>query len=136
METKGKLIYLAAPYTYHKRTHNPLLAFYYWIRGINIRWFRFESVNKAASIIFKSGNFVFSPISHTRPIAKYGLPSDFKFYETYDKMMISKCDELWVLTIEGWSESIGVTAEIAEAQRRKIPVRYVKAHDTFIEEIS
>lgn len=54
------------------------------------------------------------------------LPTDFEFWRQYDKAIISRCSELWVLTLPGWSESVGVAAEIEIANRLSIPVRYVE----------
>lgn len=40
------------------------------------------------------------------------------------KSLISKCDELWVLKIDGWEQSKGVSAEIEYAESLNIPIKY------------
>jgi len=130
---KKTLIYLATPYTYvppkHRGKEWPLTFLFHtlWdkIIGRIIMWRRFETVNRMASLLFRAGYFVFSPISHTRPIAKYGLPSNFPFYEEYDTRMLKACDELWVLTTPGFETSYGVNEEIRIAHEEGIPVKFL-----------
>jgi hypothetical protein len=31
--------------------------------------------------------------------------------------MLARCDELMVVTLDGWDKSVGVAAEVAEAER-------------------
>ena len=38
--------------------------------------------------------------------------------------MISRCDALYVLTIEGWRTSYGVKGEVEIAKGEDVPVRY------------
>ena len=60
---------------------------------------------------------VFSPIAHCHPIAEAaGLPTDWAFWEEYDKYMIWVCRGFAILELDGWKESRGVTAEAAIAR--------------------
>lgn len=104
------LVYLAVPYTHTDE---------------KVVLERFDRVNRAAANLFASGVWCFSPISHTHPIkhTHIALPAEFKFYADYDFRMIDHCDELWVLTLDGWKESIGVTAEIDYAKKKDKYVR-------------
>ena len=90
---------------------------------------RFIKACHAAGELMREGIFVYSPIAHTHPIAKFteGLPTGWDFWEKYDEAMISRCAEVWVLTLPGWSESVGVRAEIEIARRLRIPVRFVES---------
>ena len=106
-----KLIYLAVPYSH------PSPATRQW---------RFEQVNIAAAVLMRNGKFVFSPISHTHPIARAGqLPTGFKYWREYDREMLSACGKLIVLCLPGWDESVGVQAEIKMALEMGIPVEYM-----------
>ena len=108
---RGELIYLGCPYSHV----NP-----------DVQLKRFEAVNKAAAKLMKEGVFVFSPISHSRPLELAGgLPGDWAFWEGYDRRMISHCDRLIVLTLPGWQNSTGVNAEIKIAKELQIPVEYM-----------
>lgn len=107
----GDLIYLAAPYT-HKE------------RAVMVE--RFERINAIAAKFMAAGLYVFSPISHTHPIADAGtLPRGWDFWKGYDETMISRCNQLYVLMLPGWRESTGVNAEMEIAEKMGIPIYYV-----------
>ena len=44
------------------------------------------------------------------------MPVEWDYWEAYDKRLLAMCDQLYVLTLDGWYESVGVTAEIKPAQ--------------------
>jgi len=94
-----------------------------------IRKGRFEVANVAASQLVQQGNHVFSPISHTHPIALQGnLPVDWEYWEEYDRIMLSVCTELVVLLIDGWLTSVGVQAEIKIAKETGMKISYMNPH--------
>lgn len=96
------LVYLASPYS------DPDLA---------VVEARFDAVCHEAAIWMGRGVHIYSPIAHTHPIAMRGsLPTDWAFWQTYDRVMIDASAEVWVLALPGWRESKGVTAEIAIAE--------------------
>lgn len=108
---KKTLIYLACPYSHP----DP-----------NVRLERFECANKTASQLMRDGHHIYSPISHTHPIAVAGgLPLGWDFWEPYDRAILAMCKEVRVLTLYGWEESKGVQAEIAIAKEMGIPVSYL-----------
>lgn len=75
----------------------------------------------------KAGHLVFSPISHTHPIALAGdLPKGWEFWKEYDISFIEWADEIQVLMLDGWEESTGVTAEIGIAHHENKPVVYLE----------
>lgn len=91
-------IYLATPYSHPDKS---------------IRESRFHAVNAVAAQLMRAGHHVYSPISHSHPIAEAGeLPKDWKFWEEYDRTFIEWCDELHVYRADGLEESVGVQAEI------------------------
>ena len=104
------MIYLATPYTHRDRA--VMLA-------------RFRAVNKAAAQLMAQGLNVFSPISHSHPIAEAGaLPTTWDFWEKYDREVLKCCSQVIVLMLDGWKESKGVTAEVQIAEGLGIVVRY------------
>jgi uncharacterized protein DUF1937 len=104
---EGRLIYLASPYS-HPEEH--------------IKQSRYEMVMEATAYLLADGHFIYSPILNSHPIAsRCGIPGEWNHWRAFDTVMISRCDELWVLDIEGWISSEGVQAEIQIAQRRNIP---------------
>lgn len=86
---------------------------------------RFEAACRVAAELILRGHVVFSPIAHSHSIAQHGLPVDWGFWERHDRRLFAACDELWVLTLDGWRESRGVQAEIAIARAAGKPFRFV-----------
>jgi len=106
-----KKIYLATPYSHPDLT---------------IRLARFEAINKVAGELMRKGCLVFSPISHTHPIAVAGnLPLGWEFWAAYDRSFIEWCDEVHVFQQDGWQESTGVVAEIKLAKEMNKPVVFI-----------
>lgn len=87
---------------------------------------RFEAVNKVAARLMGEGFLVFSPISHTHPIAEAGdLPKGWEFWQEYDKTFIEWADELHIFMQEGWKESTGVAGEVEIAKQLNKPIFYI-----------
>ena len=55
---------------------------------------------------------MYSPIAHSHPIARFGLPTDWSYWERVDRRFLKLCDEVVVLTLDGWRESVGVREEV------------------------
>lgn len=109
--TKAELVYLACPYSHKDKS---------------IEEARFQAVNKVAAKLMAEGKFIFSPISHSHPIALAGkLPGDWKFWEGYDRRVLASCDRIIVLCLEGWRTSTGVQAEIKIGDEFGIPIEYL-----------
>jgi nucleoside 2-deoxyribosyltransferase len=106
------MIYLASPYS------DP---------DIKVRERRFDAVCQAAAYLIRSGKSVYSPIAHTHPICRYGLPGDWRFWQPHDRQYIEMCDEMAVFMLEGWEESEGIQAEIAIARELGKPVTFLRA---------
>ena len=104
------MIYLASPYSHP----DPIT-----------REVRFQQAAKQASEMMLAGEQVFCPISHTHPIAQYGLPHGWDFWEQFDRWYIERCDSMAVLMLDGWQDSKGVTAEIAIAVQLGKPIWYI-----------
>ena len=107
-----KVVYLASPYSHPDE----------WVRSN-----RYQDVSEtAARIIVESKGEImpFAPITHSHPlfVLRPETGADFRSWQAFDEWMIRACDELWVLTLSGWEQSVGVNAEIAFAHgiRRKV----------------
>ena len=107
------MIYLASPYSH------PVAA---------VREARFKAACRAAARLMQDGEVVFSPIAHSHPIAAFGLPVDWLFWERFDGGQLVHADEIAVLMLDGWRESRGVQAEIRLATDLGKPVRYLAPH--------
>lgn len=104
------MIYLASPYSHPDPA---------------VRLARFEAANRAAGELMRQGLIVFSPISHSHPIATIcDLPLEFDFYMASARYFIQRARMMIVLTLQGWMESRGVMAEIDMARDYGLPVEY------------
>lgn len=104
------LIYLASPYTHP----DPETVYR-----------RYRVACAAAAILMEEGHTVFSPIAHSHAIADFlpdALRFDHEHWMSQDLAILALCDELSVLPMPGWSESLGISAEINFATARGIPV--------------
>lgn len=104
------MIYLASPYSHPE---------------VVVRERRFREACQAVVTLLASGLTVFSPIVHGHPLVDHGLPTDWPFWERFDRDHLVRCDEVVVLMLDGWRESIGVAAEIRIAGELGKPVWYL-----------
>jgi hypothetical protein len=105
------MIYLASPYSHP----NPA-----------VREERFQAACRIAAMLVLAGQPVISPIVHSHRLVEQGLPSDWSFWQRYDRELLARCDGVVVLTLAGWEESAGVREEIRIAGELNKPVRYLE----------
>jgi nucleoside 2-deoxyribosyltransferase len=104
------VIYLASPYSHPDPA---------------IREQRFQAGCQAAAALLRAGHIVFSPVIHSHVLVAHGLPSDWEFWKHVDREHLERCDEVVVLMLDGWEESVGVAAEIRIARELGKRVRYL-----------
>ncbi len=114
------LIYLASPYSH---------------KDANVITKRVLEVQDATARLIEAGHLIFSPIVHSHHIADqvsfipvHDESTDFSQGNTwldYDKAMIDKANELWILRLPGHTTSKGVHAELYHALDRGKPVKYI-----------
>ena len=104
------MIYLASPYTH--------------VDGA-VRESRFDAACLATSTLMRAGLSVYSPIVHSHPLVRYGLPIEWEFWQAHDCEHLRRCDSVIVLTLDGWKASRGVQAEIELAIDFDLPIRYM-----------
>lgn len=107
------LTYLACPYTH------PLPA---------IMESRFETCTRAAAWLIQEQEWnVFSPITHSHPMATIGgCRADWNSWAQIDREYLECSRRLVVLCLPGWSTSVGVTAEIRIAESQGLSILYLK----------
>jgi len=109
------LIYLACPYQHDDK---------------RVMWERFNAVTKAAGHLMAEGKVVFSPITHCHPIAeRRALPRGWEFWKSFDEVYLGHSEEMIILTLDGWQESTGVTAEIEIMSRQNKPISLLDPKD-------
>ena len=95
-----KRIYLAIPYT-------------------GMEEISFRVANSFAGGLIEQGYSVYSPISHSHPIAQQTeLPNEYAFYREMDESMIELwAESVFVVCLKGWEKSVGVQAELEFAKK-------------------
>jgi len=110
-----KVYYLASPYSH---------------KDPDVVENRYQQVEEAAAILSMRGFTLIEPIASSHHKAKkYQLPTDYEFWNNKCKSLINISHGLIVLTIDGWSESIGVTDEIKYAESRGLPILFASLDD-------
>jgi hypothetical protein len=104
------LIYLAAPYG----DSNPAVT-----------QTRMDAVTYELADLASKGLVAFSPLlMHFCFDRGVELPSDYRFWQNYCLTILEKSDQLIVLQLPGWLESLGVRDEISFARDKGIPIFY------------
>jgi len=101
------------------------LAIPYSHTNVELCVLRFEIANAVSALLMKEGEVIFSPISHTHPMARYGLPGDWAYWKDQDIEFLNLCGEMYVVMLKGWDVSIGVKAEIEHMKQRGIKITYL-----------
>jgi hypothetical protein len=107
------VIYLCVPYHHRDET---------------VREQRFRAASAYAASLMAKGIYVFSPISHSHPLHKWGqgvCPHGWGFWKGYDFWFLARCEKVIVLKLPGWEDSTGITEEVAYANEHKILVEFV-----------
>lgn len=103
-----ELIYLASPYSH---------------RLGSVRLDRTVQVCRITARLIERNQLVYSPIAASTRLTEYGDMADtWNQWREYDREFLSKCDVLYVATMPGWRESVGVSCEIAWAKRFGMPI--------------
>jgi hypothetical protein len=85
---------------------------------------RLLNIKKYCVKVFNEGDAPISALLMGLSISDIGgLPTDTETWREFSKKMVKGCDEMHVLS--GWEESGGVKAEIEEALRIGIIVKYI-----------
>ena len=107
------MIYLASPYTHDIET---------------VRQLRFWQVTKVTADLHEQGIQAFSPITFgygVEQIGKISL-SGPDWWQPFDDWFLRHCDEMYVICLDGWRESVGVNHEIDLAIDLDIPIKYFR----------
>lgn len=99
-----RLIYLAGPYSHEDKL---------------VRQRRVQS--HAAALAFFANRTeqlcLYSPIVHWHGVAHdHELPHDFSFWMQQDFHMIKQATAMWVLLLDGWRDSYGLSQELEFAK--------------------
>lgn len=104
------MIYIAAPYYHPDKT------------VINQRM---ELVHGYMASLMRDGYHCVSPMLFHEIVNKYELPNDFSFWGAHSLDLLSRCDSMTVIMLDGWRESRGVSEEIRYCTENNKEVKYV-----------
>lgn len=108
----NNLIFISSPYTHESKD------------VINKR---VEQVTRFCGKMMLKGYTVISPITYGHAILEYtDMGGDWETWNKFCESLISKCDEMWVLKLDGWEESVGIQGEIVLCEIYNIPIKYVE----------
>jgi len=109
------MIYVASPYSH------PLHR---------VRLMRFEAARSFIASKLQDGLIVFSPIVYLHDIAEqYYFPKDADYWKTFNFSILKLCEKLWVLQLDGWERSEGISLEIKFCMGYDIPVEFHTWHE-------
>lgn len=117
MRRDRDIAYLACPYSHS----NP-----------DIRLLRFERATRAAAHLIETGIVVFSPVTMTHPIDLV-IAGDNKtmgsdYWTTFDEAFMDFCSEMLILTLDGWTDSLGIHREILYFTAKQKPIYLLDQH--------
>ena len=116
----SELIYLACPYSCTDKTKTKEEA-----EALQLQ--RYAAVTMIAAKLIAAGRNIYSPITHSYPIAATGIiKGDFATWERLDFAMLERCNEIWILMLPGWDSSVGVKAEMDYMKKIGRPIAFVK----------
>jgi hypothetical protein len=113
------LVYLASPYSYESKI--PFVS-------ALVKYARYVRITRIGAKLTEERDIaLICPITQSHQLGKYMVDNDggFDRWRTVDLSYIAKCDQLIVVKMAGWEESIGVQEEIKYAKRKKIPIEYI-----------
>src|SRR5262245_56703591 len=90
-----------------------------------VREHRFREACRATAALIRAGHVVFCPIVQFHPLVEYGVPTEWDAWERIDGALLRLCDEVIVMMLDGWQNSVGVQAEVRLAEGFSIPLSFV-----------
>ena len=84
---------------------------------------RFESVNRYCGYLIRHRKLVFSPLSLGASLDDHSI-SNSAWY-ALGLQFLARCDEMRILALDGWENSVGVSLETRYARQLRIPISVV-----------
>jgi hypothetical protein len=107
-----KLTYLACPFRH---------------ADINIQKKRCAAAHYVAAQLSSQGHHIFSPLTHNEILMNLVQSLPKEHWLDFDLTILSVCQRLLILKLEGWESSYGIGLEIAFAKKRGIPIEEIEA---------
>ncbi|HBT77230.1 MAG TPA: hypothetical protein DEB39_09980 [Planctomycetaceae bacterium] len=109
------LLYLSTPFTHPDPS---------------VRLDRYQKSCRVQARLIEAGIACFNPLAHSVPAVELGgLTATHAQFMALDLSILRRCDELLVVGLDGWTESVGVRAEMFEALALGLPVTQIEEAD-------
>ncbi len=108
------ILYVAAPYAHSQA---------------EVREHRFRQACRAAAKLIEANIVVFSPLSHSVPIAEFLDEKPHEFWMHQDTAILDLCSELLIVGLDGWQQSAGVKEEMFFALKKNMPITLIEEAD-------
>ncbi len=110
IDFKGKTVFVSSPYS---------------TPDAELKALRYKTSCISCGAIMRMGGYPLSPVVHGVPIVNVmTVPDDYEYWKEYCLALVSKCDFMIILMVEGWEESSGVKGEMEAARKLDIPVYF------------
>ena len=118
---KTPITYLATPYRHHLSA---------------VTQARANAAAQVTAAMIEKGACLFSPILISTNLSTGNPCHPPQGWYQWDLSFLTRCDQLWVLQLPGWQDSIGVAMEIGAATALGMPIRYwfMQELNAFIDE--
>lgn len=87
---------------------------------------RMAIFDEAMAGLIISGVHVISPLFNHHVLHHRNIPGTWDYWKGFSLNMMSRCDSVLIITIDGWQQSSGVIGEIQMAKDLKKPVYIIK----------
>lgn len=108
------LIYLSSPYSHEDSA---------------VRHRRYQLAMLTVTHFLHRGQYLYSPILHNHPIVCHNDLASHAQWLEYDYAILDRCDEMWILKIDGWRTSHGVIAEAHRCNVRGVKYKFIDPPD-------
>jgi uncharacterized protein DUF1937 len=87
---------------------------------------RYLEAQKCFVWLLRQKIWTYSPIIHCHDLCqRFGLPCDAAFWWEYNREMLKSASKIYVLLLDGWQESRGVSEELVFADAANIAINFI-----------
>jgi len=103
----------------------------YWHKDFHMRAYRAQTHAVYARHLIERSHPAFSPVAHGHfiDIQPTNKPITNDAWIQISLGLMTACNQLHILDFRDWQASKGTTLELAEARRRKLPIKLVRLDD-------
>jgi hypothetical protein len=109
-----RLTYLACPFRH---------------ADVNIQKKRCAAAHYGAALLSSQGHHVFSPLTHNEILIDLIQNMPKEHWLEFDLAILSICQRLIILKLDGWESSFGIQLEVDFAKKNKIPIEEMMPPD-------